>query len=300
MSIESRSQSLKNIINSCNFESVNSLIIKRDFSQLDAFIKFKSSVVSYICSSLYINDPKNFLEEINENYFSYPNITPNGSLAPKSEFQGEYNRMISTYIDLINSIQLDKFIIKHHFPFHIRIKKYIHPGLSTTRPHATELIHSDAWAGESSNAVNLHIPLFGDIKNNHMKFFMPPPTFKTEWLKHLNNYAEGANIASQFSPVNFLYRQDTAIISDLATLHKTFISEESGIRISFDTTFLNLKDPSHDEIEFIHSNRMTEMLNFDFFCTLGKTNHIRFSNSIHTPINDSQSFSIGYDWIAGA
>jgi hypothetical protein len=300
MSLESRRLSLNIIKNSCNFDSVNSLIIQRDLSQLDAFIKFKSAVLIYIFSSLFIKDEDNFLEEISENYYLYPNITPNGSLAPKSEFDSEYNGLVSSYIDLLRSIELDKYILKHHFPLHIRIKKYGQKTHKPTRPHATELIHSDAWAGESSNAVNFHIPLFGDVKNNHMNFFMPPPTFQTDWLRHLNDYAEGESIANLYSPVSFTYEQDTGIISDLSTLHKTFITEHSGIRISFDTTFLNLKDPSHNEIEFIHPNRLNEMLNFEFFSTLGKANLIRFSNSIYTPIQDSQSFSVGYDWVATA
>lgn len=174
MSLISRSNSLNLIKSTSGFQSVTSLIIKKNLAGLDSYSKFKDACLSYILRSLFICDSSNFLEEIFNNYHLYPNITPNGSLAPKSEFNAEYNCLISCYIDLLNSLCISDNILKHHFPVHIRIKKFLKSSNQPSRPHATELVHSDAWAGESSDALNLHIPLFGDISNNHMKFFMPP------------------------------------------------------------------------------------------------------------------------------
>lgn len=247
-------------------------------------------------ASLCIKNPNDFINEIENNYFSYTNITPNGSLAPKSEFQSQYNQLISSYNNLLISLKLDQFILKHHFPIHVRIKKSLSNKSSKIRPHATELIHSDAWAGESSNAINLHIPMWGDIEHNHMKFFMPPNSFRTDWLNHLENYSLGSSIADLYSPVDFVSSLDTAVLSDLATLHQTNIAPNAGIRISLDTTFLNIKDLSHDEEELIHQNRNSEMLDYDLFQTLGKSRDIVIKKSIKDPINDNAAFAIGYEW----
>jgi hypothetical protein len=297
MSLDSRSKSLFKIKNSLGFDEVTALIISKNLSNNLYYKKLKISVQNYIFRSLFILKENNFINEINDNYYEYKNITPNGSLAPKSEFEVEYNALVSSYVDFIVSLGLNDFIIKHHFPIHVRIKKYKTSDPNNLRPHATELVHSDAWAGESSDSVNLHIPLFGDIENNHMKFFMPPPSFKTEWLKHLDNYSQGESIARLYSPVDFKYDQDTLIISDLATLHKSYVKPSSQIRISLDTTFLNLKDSTHNETVFIHPNRNNEMISFDLFKTFGKSNVLRFTNSLYDPIKEGSSFSVGYNWL---
>lgn len=296
MSLTTRKLSLQTLIDDCNFHSFSGLIIFRQLSSNPAYHALKDAIKKYIFSSLSISDSSNFLEEIDANYLSYINITPNGSLAPKSEFAKEYNLIISCYNDLLADLKLDRYIVKHHFPIHIRIKKYFPDKESNFRPHATELVHSDAWAGESSEAVNLHIPLWGDAQKNHMKFFMPPDSFQTDWLKHIENYSVGEPIATLYSPVDFQSSIDTAVISDLSTLHKTHIEPEAGIRISLDTTFLNKKVASHDETEYIHQNRDSEMLDFYLFKSLGKSRVLKFTKSINDPINDSKAFAIGYEW----
>ncbi len=51
------------------------------------------------------------------------------------------------------------------------------------RAYPTEDIHSDSWAGESSDSVTTMIPIFGDTERNRVDYYTPPEDFQEEWLR---------------------------------------------------------------------------------------------------------------------
>jgi hypothetical protein len=121
-------------------------------------------------------------------------------------------------------------------PLNIRIKFKKIPNVFLKRNMATEIPHSDAWAGEKSTCVNMHIPLFGDTANNRMEFYYPKK-FNENWLRHLNHFSEGKKFLKFYQKINLRALKKVATISDFATLHKTVRKKNCGSRISLDTTF---------------------------------------------------------------
>ena len=136
-----------------------------------------------------------------KNQFNFKFITPNGAIVPKTETQNEFNKVTKNFIKIIKSLGIVESINMLHVPLNLRIKYKKIPKSYFSREKATEKPHSDSWAGENSDCVNLHIPLFGDIKNNRMIFYTPR-TFDEKWLRPLNDFNEGEKILKKYKKTN--------------------------------------------------------------------------------------------------
>ena len=88
----------------------------------------------------------------------------------------------------------------------IRIKFSSIPLSFYKRDRATEKPHSDSWAGESSNCVNFHIPIFGDVNNNKMEFY-GPTKLNENWLRPLKNFQSGDKYRKYFKKLNLIHKK---------------------------------------------------------------------------------------------
>ena len=133
--------------------------------------------------------------------------TPNGMLVPKRHTVLEYNLLVRAIADVVSALGIADRIQSWHVPANLRVKFPEASAENLRRHHPTEHVHSDSWAGESSESVTLHLPIFGDIVRNHVRFLEPPADFAEDWLRPLPTYAAGADIAARYGSLDSCRRR---------------------------------------------------------------------------------------------
>jgi hypothetical protein len=286
MTLYSRIKDFKQIKSPNLFYPENSGLIKT--FKIDDKIrnKFIDSIKKYLLKSAKMKFKKKISEkkiidiyDKNQNKFNF--ITPNGAIVPKKETQKEFNEITKNFIKILKLTKLDRQIERLHIPLNVRIKYKKVPKFFLKRNKATEKPHSDSWAGENSDCVNLHIPLFGDIQNNRMIFFTPNK-FQEKWLKPLSNFSQGEKILKNYKKINLKLKKQTIILSDFATLHQTIRKKNCGSRISIDTTFVLKRTEKNGNI---HKDRLKEYLGYQKFSGLGTKLFYQFKDSINDDVN---------------
>lgn len=226
------------------------------------FGKLQAVTALYLSKCLgpneFILDEDELLKRFDEEGDKVPNITPNGMVVPKRHTVLEYNLLVQTFSEIIGSLGIHDLISSWHVPLNIRIKYGEASEENLKRHHPTEHIHSDSWAGESSESVTTMLMILGDVKRNHVSFYDPPENFEEEWLGPRPSYLDGKVVADRYSKVDMVPEKGDLIISDFAALHASSHLPGAGTRVSIDTTFVLKKADDHREAENIHEWREGE------------------------------------------
>ncbi|MBH09660.1 MAG: hypothetical protein CMG74_04755 [Candidatus Marinimicrobia bacterium] len=279
------------IFNAKSIYKISPLIISHHIDK-ELLLKFNNSVIKYLSKSATcsykLKNEKQLIDYYNLNQKNLNFITPNGAVVPKKETSKEFNLITRNFVNIVKSLKINNYIIKFHIPLNIRIKFRKIPKSYYSRDRATEKPHSDSWAGESSNCVNLHIPIFGDINNNKMEFYHPRK-LDEKWLRPLKNFQTGEKYIKYFKKVRFITKKGNLIISDFATLHKTVRKKNCNTRISLDTTFELLRK-NNNYARKIHSDRKNEYISFKKFTKLGKNYKYDFKDSIFKTLKVDKGF----------
>lgn len=208
--------------------------------------RLHESVMVYVSRSLpghpTITSEKKLFARFAKHRMHVKNCTPNGLLVPKRHLILEYNAVIAACANIINSLGIGDLIESWHIPFNVRYKDGKAWEENMQRKTATEHLHSDAWAGESSGSVNLIFPLLGDVGNNRVEYMAPPETFDESWLHPLPSYADGLKFAQHYRQLHIPIKRGLIYFADFAILHRTYREPNARARISIDTTFA-LKQP---------------------------------------------------------
>jgi len=236
----------------------------------------------------FILEEKALLEAFEKHQDEIKNVTPNGMIVPKRHTILEYNALVRAFADIFTSLNIDDLILSWHIPLNLRIKFGKVSEANMKRHHPTEHIHSDSWAGESSESVTVHIPIFGDVQRNHVVFYDPPQNFDEDWLKPLPSYAHGAAIAERYRKLDFVPQKGQIVLADFSTLHASSRFENRGSRVSIDTTFA-LKRPKIPGLEErIHPWRVDERISHQILKGFGESHLFVFPDS-----NEKQTDSQG-------
>jgi hypothetical protein len=224
-------------------------------------------------------DEDSLIQLLDEKSSEVQNITPNGMVVPKRHLVLEYNLLVSSFAAIIDSLKINDLISSWHIPLNLRYKQGEVNQDNMQRHHPTEHIHSDSWAGESSESVTVMIPIFGDVERNHVSFYKPPEDFEEGWLGPLPTYLDGKKYADRYSKIDFVPTKGSLILSDFAGLHSSSRLPSAGSRLSIDTTFV-LKKPGDDrEPEKIHEWREGERAVPDILSSLGGSKLLYFPDS---------------------
>ncbi len=218
------------------------------------------------------------------------NITPNGMIVPKRNTVLEYNALARVFADIVGGLGVEDLIVSWHIPLNLRIKYGQVNEENLKRNFPTEQIHSDSWAGESSESVTTHIPIFGDVARNHLEFYEPPPTFQEDWLGPQAGYAAGAEVAEKYAKIDLLPERGCLYFIDFATLHASTRLPGAGPRVSIDTTFVLKKPRSHDQPEKIHPWRENERASHRVLAGLGETHLFLFPDNLEQQVDVSGGF----------
>lgn len=247
----------------------------------------KAYVLAYMVASINYKKVDDVFEYYEEFYYDIKNITPNGLIVPKRHTILEYNLLNRAFYNIIKKLKIDNYITSWHVPLNLRIKLGEALEENLIRLHPTENIHSDSWAGESSQSVTVMIPLFGDTDNNYVKFYSPPDNFDEEWLGSRESYRSGEEIAKLYKEIDFVAKKGTLLLSDFSTLHSSSRNKNAGMRISIDTTFALKRDTDK---EVIHSWRENERASTEVVNHIGEKYLFVFPDSIDQQVDSQGGF----------
>jgi hypothetical protein len=164
-------------------------------------------------------------------------ITPNGLIMPKRETVLEYNALVRAFAEAVSSLGIDDAIGSWRIPLNLRWKDPMTSDANRGRAYATELVHSDAWAGEIPDSVTVIVPVLGDPARTGLEFFAPPAGFQETWLRPLATYGDGAVYARRYTKIDLTLRVGHAHVFDFAVLHRTVCRPGGGPRVSIDISF---------------------------------------------------------------
>ncbi len=218
------------------------------------------SVMLYISKACYFDfttDEVEFMKRLDEHRDVRDNVTPNGGVVPKKEYQLEYNMVLRSWSKIVkNMIKNDSTLLrKFRMTPNIRIKFGKELEENVNRTLTTSWPHSDAWV-EGPWGMNCYTPLLGDVDNNNLIFWEPKDIdkFSDNFLNTAATYEEMQwaldyySINENIKPIKGMVH-----ISDYALIHATDRKENCKTRVSIDTTvFVG----DHD----VHADREVEYL----------------------------------------
>lgn len=172
-------------------------------------------------------DIDNFVDLYKEDIKVLPNITPNGLVLSKINTSCSYNKVLKTAGNIINYLGICNNIDSIHFPVNIRLRWGEPDDYTLSRPYASTKWHSDIWAGESSENIMLHIPIFGDFKNNGILVAESQDGFYPNFVRHLNDYEEGNVITENIQERNMDMEIGKAYMLDSFLIHRTKFGDPS-------------------------------------------------------------------------
>lgn len=203
--------------------------------------------------------------------YNFINRTPNGKIVPKREISNEYLKVITSYRDVILSLNFESKIKKFVYPV-VRYKDIKIDNKFNFRPNRSELPHSDAWAGWDESSILIQIPIDGDLKNNRVTYYSTPNKIKKNWLTK-KTYKNAQNKFAQLcQPINHHYKKQYIYISDIVVVHKTVKKKFSKPRISIDIPIvLNSKKKKNNYAigDCLSKNEIKKLgKNYSIFCPL--------------------------------
>jgi len=184
------------------------------------------------------------------------NVTPNGGVVPKKEYQLEYNMVLRIWSKIIkNMISNDpRLLKKFRMTPNIRIKYGTELEDNVGRTLDTAYPHSDAWV-EGPWGMNCYVTLLGDVENNNLIFWKPKTEeeFSDDFLCTAGGYDEMQWVMEHYEldeTINPI--KGKVHVSDYALIHATNRKDNCRTRISIDTTvFVGDHDVHKDrEVEY--------------------------------------------------
>jgi hypothetical protein len=254
-----RKERFKKMKESWNLDQVHDLFMSYSPSP-HLLEELKFSVMLYISKAFYFDftlDENIFIERLENARSIRDNITPNGGVVPKKEYQLEYNMVLRSWSRIVKDITKNdpSLLKKFRMTPNIRIKFGVELEENIGRSLNTSYPHSDAWV-EGPWGMNCYTPLLGDVENNNLIFWKPidEQNFNDEFLNTASTYEEMQWVLDHYILSDELTPKKGKVhISDYALIHATHRTPTCGTRISMDTTvFVG----DHD----IHMDREAEYL----------------------------------------
>ena len=201
------------------------------------------ALMLYISKALYFeftSDEDEFISRLDNNFNRLDNVTPNGGVVPKKEYQLEYNLVLRAWSKMIKKMIENKpeLISKFRITPNIRIKFAKEIEENVNRTLNTAWPHSDAWV-EGPWSMNCYFPVFGDVKNNNLRFWSIKDSseFSNKFLENATTYEEMQWVLDYYEiNKNINPIKNKVHLSDYALIHATHREGGCGTRVSIDTT----------------------------------------------------------------
>ena len=253
MSLDYRIKRINNISKSWGLNRDHDLIASLPLNK-ELFNDFKLKIKLYVSKALnfsYESDDEKFIKKVNSSREYRKNVTPNGAIVPKREFQLEYNMILRDWSLIIKSmIEKDKKLLSiFRITPNIRIKygkeleDNVGRSLSTSHPH------SDAWV-EGPWGMNCYFPIIGDSNNNNLVFYEPiKKEFDEKMMASSPSYENMQWVMKHYEKIDFVPKKGNIYFSDYAMVHNTHRKKNADTRISIDTTLYIGEHKPHPDRE---------------------------------------------------
>jgi hypothetical protein len=172
-------------------------------------------------------DIDDFVKKYEEDIKVLPNITPNGLVLSKQETSCSYNKILKVAANIVDYLGLSSSTMSIHFPVNVRLRWGSPDDYTLSRPYASTKWHSDIWAGESSENIILHIPIFGDFKNNGISIAESQDGFYPKYVTHLRDYEDASELTKDIKHRDMDMEIGKAYMLDSFLIHKTKFGDPS-------------------------------------------------------------------------
>lgn len=254
MSLQYRKERMRQLSEAWGGELVRDLFVRWKIPPA-LFEKLRLAICMYVAQAMYFDFQVNecsYLKSLNANRHRRENITPNGAVVPKKEYQLEYNLFLKVWCEIVREMtkQNPNLLNKFRLTPNIRIKFGEELGENIGRPLDTALPHSDAWV-EGPWGMNCHLPILGDITNNYLHFYKlrDEATFSESFLEKASTYKEMSWVLNEYVDDDLIPEAGYVNISDYALIHKTLRNSGCDARISIDTTIFTGDHEVHPDRE---------------------------------------------------
>ena len=180
-------------------------------------------------------------ETLDEYRHNRTNVTPNGALVPKEEFQLEYNLVLASWFRIFGAmISTNAALIRDiRTTPNIRVKFGDELDDNEGRALNTAIPHSDAWV-EGPWGFNCYVPLLGDVIDNTLLYWdINRETFRDDFLTANPSYFENQWVLDHIQPDHELQTPAGYVyLSDFAVIHATNRKPGARARMSIDTTVM--------------------------------------------------------------
>lgn len=206
------------------------------------FSLLRASLALYLTRALHLDWVPTSDEEISslsKDGIDLSNVTPNGAVVPKREYQIEYNGVLGCWSAICRQmiIRNPSLLSRFRVTPNIRIKFGQELDKNVNRPLNTGLPHSDAWV-EGPWGMNCFLPIMGDCKGNTLLYY-DTDQFKEEYLSGSETYTSMQWVLEHYKPIPDLRALAGNVnLSDYALIHRTERTEGCGTRVSIDTTIM--------------------------------------------------------------
>ena len=264
MSLEYRKKRISELANSWEMQNINDLFVSKEISKKSLY-DLKNSVSLYVSKALdfQYSDEDDFMTQVEKNKANRDNVTPNGAIVPKRDYQLEYNLFIKSWCNCIRELSENNpdLIKKFRVTPNLRIKYGDELADNVDRGLNTGLPHSDAWV-EGPWGMNCHVPLFGDTDNNFLHFYKlkDESLFDEEkFLALSKTYKEMQWVLEYYESDHVVPNKNSINISDYALIHNTYRNPGCGARISIDTTIFVGDHEVHSDREVEYDNNIPDI-----------------------------------------
>jgi len=264
LSLEYRKKRISELSNSWKMSKVNDLFVSKEISS-KCLYDLKNSVAVFVSKALdfHYTDEVDFMLQVEKNKSNRDNVTPNGAIVPKRDYQLEYNLFIRAWCNCIKELSEGNpnLIKKFRVTPNLRIKYGDELKDNVDRGLNTGLPHSDSWV-EGPWGMNCHVPLFGDTDNNFLHFYKLKDESlfdEDRFLTKSKSYKEMQWVLDYYESDNIIPNKNSINISDYALIHNTFRNPGCMSRISIDTTIFIGDHEVHSDREVEYDNHIPDI-----------------------------------------
>lgn len=254
--IKERTERIKQVF--CNLKKTKDLygeiqLPKKIILNLQFFSKL---VVWDSLNSFYKNEffdlnipTEKFFKKYKSKIFNLPNITPNGLVLPKVEILCSFNLFNKAVFDLVDFLNIQNSA-DVACPVNLRLNFGINRDKAfNERPKSSTYWHTDIWAGQNSNELMIHTPIFGDFDKNGISICDPKDSFYPNFVKTIDHFFNDGSIVTNHMDENGhtpKLKVGTSYVFDSFLFHKT---KSSGSEIRGIVSFpIKLKNKINSDI----------------------------------------------------
>jgi len=273
-----RKQRFENLKEAWSLNQLNDLMLQYNPPQ-NLLSDFKFAVMLYISKAFdfeFTADETEFINRLDSKRYFKDNVTPNGAVVPKKEYQLEFNMVLRAWSKLVQNMISGQpsLLNKIRMTPNVRIKFGVELEENYGRPLNTSIPHSDAWI-DGPWGIICFTPLLGDVENNNLYHYKPknPDQFNDDWLALSPTFGDMQWVLEYYEQSDEITPVKGKIhLVDYALIHETHRNENCGTRISIDTT---IYVGDYD----IHEDRQSEYL--DEMKIFGEDLFITTNRSVH-------------------